>query len=432
MTFGEPQSLAQSASLSLAALHVESPKMVAYRVAGMDTEGVLRDRAFARSRRLLLQEQALVTPQPAGTGVPVPESELELEPNAKAISSAVREPTFLELDLRWPEGEKLLRQWVEELGGAGEGGADFARRAGAWLQQRHSYRTSMQLEPGEGDPLVRWIASNEPGHCELFAGALVLLARTAGVPARMITGFNGGVWNPTSGSITVRNSDAHAWTEIWDDRLGSWLRADATPGAQITPPQGQATEQTGGAEALLEDRGWSARMDGLKVFWYRRIVNFDQGSQLKLLRGTKEHLKSSLDGVRVLAEEALRGLIAWMKAPWDSGRVAVNLLVPLSLVAALFFWRKEGRAWWLAWRSRRAGSHRADPVRREASRWLARLARREAALRACEPRAAGQVGEEVAAAKANLLRLRFGARESWPAPVATFLAAKRACRRERL
>ena len=52
------------------------------------------------------------------------------------------------------------------------------------------------------------------------------MARSAGIPARVVTGFKGGTWNAYSGNYTIRNSDAHAWTEIWDPGSGAWLRED--------------------------------------------------------------------------------------------------------------------------------------------------------------------------------------------------------------
>jgi hypothetical protein len=100
--------------------------------------------------------------------------------------------------------------------------ADFAqKRAMTWLRQdQHPYSLAPRIPAGPGDPLIRWMSSREPGHCELFAGALVLLARSAGIPARVVTGFKGGTWNAYSGNYTIRNSDAHAWAELWDPTRG--------------------------------------------------------------------------------------------------------------------------------------------------------------------------------------------------------------------
>lgn len=411
LTFGEPQALKQSPALRIAMLPVEPAKMVAYRVEGMDVDGILGDRNFARDHV-----------------IHVPRSPWRLRRAEERWSDLgyeevePRDVTFLGLGLEREADVEQLHAWAAEIGGAGKGGEDFARRAGAWLQARHDYSLSMRLSPAEGDPLVRWLASSQPGHCELFAGSLVLLARAAGVPARLVTGFKGGVWNSTSGSITVRNSDAHAWAEIWDEEMGSWLRADATPGSVITPSP--ADGRRAGAAALEQDRGWGARLDGLRIFWYRRIVNFDQGSQLELMRGTKESLRTLLQSVRKMAEQSLRSVLEWARAPWGISRYAGVLITVVGVGMAVQTWRRFGRAWWLAWRSRRAGSHRRDPVRIEASRWLARLERADKAAQG----AGGEAGERVQAVRARLLRLRFGAREGWAPPHTVFREARQAVR----
>ncbi|MGA3007469.1 MAG: DUF3488 and transglutaminase-like domain-containing protein, partial [Opitutaceae bacterium] len=110
---------------------------------------------------------------------------------------------------------------LKEIAGEIEGGAhlderEFASRARTWLAQRHAYALHAQLPAGEGDPLVRWLRSRAPGHCELFAGALVMLARAADFPARVVAGFKGGDWNAFENYLMVRNSDAHAWCEVYD------------------------------------------------------------------------------------------------------------------------------------------------------------------------------------------------------------------------
>ncbi len=415
--FGEPQALSQSPALRVAALQNEPAKMIAYRVEGMDTDGILRDRRFAVEKKVSPAEH-----RPRRFARERDEDG-EVLRYGDDLPPLVTEPTFLELDNVREEDRARLEEWATQIGGAGEGGADFARRAGAWLQSRHGYSMQSRTPRGEGDVLVRWLASTEPGHCELFAGGLVLLARAAGVPSRLVTGFKGGVWNETSGHISVKNSDAHAWTEIWDEELGSWLRVDATPGSQLTPSRTPEAGKEGGAAHMQRDRGWSARFDGLRVFWYRRIVNFDQSSQVELLRGTKEGLRVAMQKAREAVERRLRASVEWLRQPWDFPRVA-GVALALGVGAGLaILWHRVGRSGWLAWRSRRAASHRRDPVRREASRWLDRLGD----LESSRPEAAA-ARAQVAAARAELLRLRFGAREGWASPQAVFARAREARR----
>lgn len=445
LTFTEPQALRQSRALRIAGLSSEPAKMVGYRIEGMDTSGTMSDERFAMRRlasfRVAAEELASALSAmgtPSATEDPVtnrPDEEVNpgLEQGegvreGRERERSLRAPSFLDLGGVNPADATLLKDWVHALGGAGVGGPDFARRAAGWLHSSHSYSLNSSTPQGEGDIIVRWMGSKEPGHCELFAGSIVLLARTAGIPARLVTGFKGGAWNPTSGSITVRNSDAHAWTELWDDASERWIRVDATPGADVTPP---ALGEPGAAAGtqMSQDTGWGARMDGLRVFWYRRVVSFDQSSQLELLRGSKEQLRDTLLAVRTVAEQWLRAIAEWVRQPWDFGRIAGIVSAAGVVAGAIVFWRRAGRSWWMGWRSRRSASHGQDPVRREASRWLARLERKR---NTSGPETAWP-GDllEFDAVRAELLRLRFGAREGWQSPAAVFARARR-LRRGRL
>ncbi|MCX6937294.1 MAG: DUF3488 and transglutaminase-like domain-containing protein [Verrucomicrobia bacterium] len=402
LAFEGPQELEFNRALRLAALKNEPSKMLPYQVTGMEFSGRLADPDFAREKR----QQFAQTPKSS----------------EGAKGATLREPTFLELDGLAEPDQAQLRGWVTQLGGVGRGGEEFARRAAQWLQARHSYSLSSTMPEGGGDDvLVRWMGSNTPGHCELFAGGMVLLARAGGVPARMVTGFKGGAWNAVSGSITVRNSDAHAWTEVWDEATGAWVLADATPGSALTPAAEEAAVVSG-ATRLQADSGWNARLDALRVFWYRRIVNFDEGSQRELLRGTKNRLQEAMKAWRARMEDRMRAAAAWAREPWGFSRGLALALVAGGMTAGVWWWRRKGRAGWLAWRSRRAGEGRSDPVRREAAKWLRKLERARPAKDAEGEAARREVREA-------LLRLRFGSRESWHEPVAVFQRARRAWRR---
>lgn len=414
MTFAEAQVLTLSRDLRLAALQREPTKMLAFKMEGVEAGEWLADAAFAREKRQLPAERR--RPRAAAEMDPA----MEAMGDQEELAREQEEVRFLDLEALSVTDRERLAEWVAQIGGAEPGGADFGRRAKAWLQERHGYSLQARMpETGGEDVLVRWMSSTEPGHCELFAGGLVLLARAAGVPARLVTGFRGGVWNATSGHITVKNSDAHAWVEIWDEARGAWWRVDPTPGAGVAP-QTQTGSAVTGAQALEQDSGWGARMDGLRVFWYRRIVNFDQGSQMELLRGAKDRLKTGMDGVRERLEEVLREALAWLRQPWGVGRVALTFGWMLAGAALVWWWRRSGRGWVLAWRSRRASAHRGDPVRREASRWLRKLA-------AARPAERSMLAEREAA-RAELLRLRYGAKDGRPSPTAVFGRARAACR----
>ena len=88
--------------------------------------------------------------------------------------------------------------------------------------------------PGRVRNLEQFLTIQRQGFCEHYAAAAANLLRLAGVPARVVTGYRGGEWNPWLRTITVRDSNAHAWVEVWDDGLWHWSRFDPTDAVDAT------------------------------------------------------------------------------------------------------------------------------------------------------------------------------------------------------
>lgn len=86
------------------------------------------------------------------------------------------------------------------------------------------------LRPGkmEGGDVAWFLFHHRKGFCGLYAAAAANILRAGGIPSRVVTGFRGGTWNPWLRTITVRDSDAHAWIEAWDENAGHWARFDPT------------------------------------------------------------------------------------------------------------------------------------------------------------------------------------------------------------
>ena len=103
------------------------------------------------------------------------------------------------------------------------------------------------------------------GFCEHYASAYVFLMRAAGVPARVVTGYQGGETNPVDGYLVVRQSDAHAWAEIWLDTQG-WVRVDPT--AAVAPSR---IEQ--GIDAALPVGESLPVLVRINVDWLRDLRN---------------------------------------------------------------------------------------------------------------------------------------------------------------
>lgn len=368
--FPEPQMVGLSDALRVVALRADPSKMTAYRVTGMEFSAVLPDADLTLKRRA-------ANPAALATGLALPLSETDRARLQTMVDEIIA------------DGVRLTPQ-------------EFALKASGWLGGRHRYSLQSALPAGDGDPVVRWLASDAPGHCELFAGAFVLLARQAGYSARLVTGFKGGTWNGYSNSYTVRNSDAHAWVELLDDQAGGWLRVDPTPGA-LTLGDGTGGDEGEAALQRIVDNSWSARLESLRIFWYRRIVNFDMTSQIELARNAKEAVEGTGRQMRDALERVVATIKAWLARPWDLERIMrVGGLAALAAVL-MAVWRSLGRNWWQRWRSGHARTAGTDPIRREAGRLLARL------------HLAGN-DEGSAELRADLERLRYGPRSSWLNP----------------
>jgi transglutaminase-like putative cysteine protease len=128
------------------------------------------------------------------------------------------------------------------------------------------------------------------GFCGHFASAYVTMLRAAGIPARVVTGYLGGDWNPVGGYYVVRQSDAHAWTEAWLEDAG-WVRIDPT--AVVAPERlrrnvnellGAGASFTGrlfvGSPWLHDLRNaW----DATSAWWQQHVVDYNMAAQLGLL-----------------------------------------------------------------------------------------------------------------------------------------------------
>ena len=115
------------------------------------------------------------------------------------------------------------------------------------------------------DAMDDFLFVTRSGFCEHYASAFVFLMRAAGVPARVVAGYQGGEINPVDGYLTVRQSDAHAWSEVWLAGQG-WVRVDPT--AAVAPSR---VEQ--GIAAALPDGDPLPAVVRLDADWARQMRN---------------------------------------------------------------------------------------------------------------------------------------------------------------
>ena len=186
------------------------------------------------------------------------------------------------------------------------------------------------LEPGVYGPNTAdefWFDRKE-GFCEHIASAFVVLMRAMDIPARIVTGYQGGESNSVDGFWVLRQSDAHAWTEVWEAGKG-WVRVDPTsavaPGRtgafqRLAAPQGLVGQAFGNFSPTLAAQ-FRATWEAINNRWNQWILNYTQGKQLQLLKDigfespNREDLSYVLIGTIVFA--SLVG-VAW--GLWERSR----------------------------------------------------------------------------------------------------------------
>ena len=134
------------------------------------------------------------------------------------------------------------------------------------------------------DSIDDFLFDTKTGFCEHYASAFTFLMRAAGIPARVVIGYQGGYWNDFAHYLLVRQSNAHAWSEVWLAGRG-WVRVDPTAAVSrvILANDGGATTNTAGdgSDGWMP---WRNRLDVINRWWGQTVVGFDELSQAGLLR----------------------------------------------------------------------------------------------------------------------------------------------------
>jgi hypothetical protein len=272
---------------------------------------------------------------------------------AWAAGAAGLEPKARGDYLALPRGLTRMETLASWLGGGREQ-ADPATAAGAttkigaittWLRAGHAYTLRPPARPAGADPVEDFLFDRPEGHCEFFASAAVLLLRAAGVPARYVTGFRGGEWNPIGGYVAVRDDRAHAWAEAFVPGEG-WVRVDATPPAAETGRAGRLSDVA----------------DAMDFFWSRWVVGYDLGRQRDLARGAWRRLGQ------------LAAVSAWRRVLAGLGLAAAVFALGLGLRRSRRGLRPSAAVTPTAPRAERWTPGAAGPIDRLYRRALARLA----------------------------------------------------------
>ncbi len=181
------------------------------------------------------------------------------------------------LATRIPEsGNQRSREWAKEERSKHNSDKEYILSLLARINQQPYFYT---LSPPimERNTIDSFWLDQKQGFCEHYSGAFVFLARAAGVPARVVVGYQGAEKNPMSNYWIVRHSNAHAWTEVWLENEG-WVRVDPT--AAIAPHRVEELLRADyrQRDSLFDDFGFGA-VDIENISTFKRIQYwFDQAN----------------------------------------------------------------------------------------------------------------------------------------------------------
>jgi transglutaminase-like putative cysteine protease len=140
------------------------------------------------------------------------------------------------------------------------------------------------------DPVDRFLFDTRRGFCEHYASAFATMMRAVGIPARIVLGYQGGVLNPMGNYMIVRQSDAHAWTEVWLPQRG-WHRVDPT--GAVAPERiesgmsGVRFDAIGASWGLGSPSEWLYQLtlswDALNAAWNEWILGFGPEDQKRFM-----------------------------------------------------------------------------------------------------------------------------------------------------
>jgi hypothetical protein len=268
--------------------------------------------------------------------------------------------------LQLPRLDPRVKRLADEITAGSQNEYDKAANIERHLMAHYAYTLDLSGTHGE-DPLADFLFVRRAGHCEYFASAMTVLLRAEGIPARYVTGFSPGEYNDVGRDYIIRESDAHAWVEVYFPGYG-WITFDPTP-------PGDAKHA-----GIFERLGlyW----DSFQFTWSEWVVNYDFSHQFTLAENAQQASRSWSDRARDFYDQsedrAMRSILAL-----DTKAEASPLFLPgllVLLLALLFYLRGRSMLGYLVqrWslRARRGGSLTAGLAALEYNEMLRLLERR--------------------------------------------------------
>jgi transglutaminase-like putative cysteine protease len=201
-------------------------------------------------------------------------------------------------ELRLPAKDNpQTRQLAKELRSGVASDGDFVNAVlNRFSTEPYVYTLQPEALPGE-HPMDQFLFRTRRGFCEHYAYAFVVMMRAAGVPARVVAGYQGGEINPVNKTVIVHQFDAHAWAEVWLAGRG-WVRVDPTAAVspdriewgleQALAEEGSFLENSPLSPLRYRSIAWvnllRLRYDALTYRWQTWVVGFNSDQQFTLLQ----------------------------------------------------------------------------------------------------------------------------------------------------
>jgi transglutaminase-like putative cysteine protease len=178
-----------------------------------------------------------------------------------------------------PRTRRMVEQWRRET----PGDAEFVRRVLDHFNQE-SFHYSLEAPRLGTHSVDEFLFESRTGFCEHYASSFAVMMRMAGIPARIVTGYQGGWYSDLGDYVLVRQSDAHAWTEVWFAQSG-WTRVDPTAAVSPLRVQQGSLGALSAPRHLLDYswlRGLRNTSDVIQQRWNDWVIEYGAGRQARL------------------------------------------------------------------------------------------------------------------------------------------------------
>ncbi|HMD53837.1 MAG TPA: DUF4129 domain-containing transglutaminase family protein, partial [Phycisphaerae bacterium] len=205
----------------------------------------------------------------------------------------------------------------------------LAERFSSWLSINYPYSFRMSQVNKQLDPTEDFLVNKKKigGYCEYFASAMVMMCRSVGVPARIVTGYHGGDFNSVGGYYVIRQKFSHAWVQIFAPDQG-WVDFDPSPLSSLTSVE----------SPRMWYSGISDFFEWLRLQWLQNIVAFNEAMRTDILQNTfaaiKAFIHSTINTV-VMIESRLQ---SWFSDPKIGKALRIGALGVSGLIVAVGLW----------------------------------------------------------------------------------------------